>query len=137
MLNKVHHVTYVVESIADMAAYMEKSFDIRPISTDVFTEQGFKSILYRVGETLVDFFEPLREDTTMARQLKATGPGVMHVAWGVDGIDAAFKSLQASGNQMRGDAPATSPFGYKTANIETTSSHGIHFQLAEGEPKSP
>ena len=137
MLNKVHHVTYVVESIADMAAYMEKSFDIRPISTDVFTEQGFKSILYRVGETLVDFFEPLREDTTMARQLKATGPGVMHVAWGVDGIDAAFMSLQKSGNQMRGDAPATSPFGYKTANIETTSSHGIHFQLAEGEPKSP
>ena len=103
----------------------------------MFTEQGFKSILYRIGETLVDFFEPLREDTTMARQLKATGPGVMHVAWGVDGIDAAFMSLQKSGNQMRGDAPATSPFGYKTANIETTSSHGIHFQLAEGEPKSP
>ena len=134
MLNKVHHVTYVVESIADMAAYMEKSFGIKPISTDEFTEQGFKSILFRIGETLVDFFEPLREDTTMARQLKATGPGVMHVAWEVDGIDAAFKSLQDSGNQMRGDAPAISPFGYKTANIETTSSHGIHFQLAEGGP---
>ena len=134
MLNKVHHVTYVVESIADMAAYMEKSFGIKPISTDEFTEQGFKSILFRIGETLVDFFEPLREDTTMARQLKATGPGVMHVAWEVDGIDTAFKSLQDSGNQMRGDAPAISPFGYKTANIETTSSHGIHFQLAEGEP---
>ena len=134
MLNKVHHVTYVVESIADMAAYMEKSFGIKPISTDEFTEQGFKSILFRIGETLVDFFEPLREDTTMARQLKATGPGVMHVAWEVAGIDTAFKSLQDSGNQMRGDAPAISPFGYKTANIETTSSHGIHFQLAEGEP---
>ena len=137
MLNKVHHVTYVVENVSDMAAYMEKSFGLKPISTDEFTEQGFKSILFRVGETLVDFFEPLRDDTTMARQLKATGPGVMHVAWGVEGIDAAFKSLQESGSQMRGDAPATSPFGYKTANIETASSHGIHFQLAEGEPKSP
>ena len=103
MLNKVHHVTYVVESISDMAAYMEKSFGIKPISTDEFTEQGFKSILFRIGETLVDFFEPLREDTTMARQLKATGPGVMHVAWGVDGIDAAFKSLQDGGSEMRGD----------------------------------
>ena len=134
MLNKVHHVTYVVASISDMAAYMEKSFGIKPISTDEFTEQGFKSILFRIGETLVDFFEPLREDTTMARQLKATGPGVMHVAWGVDGIDEAFKSLQDGGSEMRGDAPAVSPFGYKTANIETNSSHGIHFQLAEGEP---
>ena len=134
MLNKVHHVTYVVESISDMAAYMEKSFGINPISTDEFTEQGFKSILFRIGETLVDFFEPMREDTTMARQLKATGPGVMHVAWGVDSIDTVFKSLQENGNQMHGDAPAISPFGYKTANIETESSHGIHFQLAEGEP---
>ena len=134
MLNKVHHVTYVVESTSDMAAYMERSFGIKPISTDEFAEQGFKSILFRIGETLVDFFEPTREDTTMARQLKATGPGVMHVAWGVDGIDAVFKSLQGNGNQMRGDAPAISPFGYKTANIETESSHGIHFQLAEGEP---
>ena len=134
MLNKVHHVTYVVESISDMATYMEKSFGIKPISTDEFPEQGFKSILFRIGETLVDFFEPLREDTTMARQLKASGPGVMHVAWDVDGIDAAFKSLQDSGSTMRGDAPAVSPFGYKTANIETDSSLGIHFQLAEGEP---
>ena len=134
MLNKVHHVTYVVESTSDMAAYMERSFGIKPISTDEFAEQGFKSILFRIGETLVDFFEPMREDTTMARQLKATGPGVMHVAWGVDGIDAVFKSLQDNGNQMRGDTPAVSPFGYKTANIETESSHGIHFQLAEGEP---
>ena len=134
MLNKVHHVTYVVESISDMAAYMEKSFDIKPISSDEFPDQGFKSILFRIGDTLVDFFEPLRDDTTMARQLKATGPGVMHVAWGVEGIDAAFQSLQNSGSTMRGDAPAVSPFGYKTANIETDSSHGIHFQLAEGEP---
>ena len=134
MLNKVHHVTYVVESIADMAVYMENSFGVKPISTNEFTDAGFKSILFRSGETLVDFFEPLRDDTTMARQLKATGPGVMHVAWGVDGIDEAFNNLVGSGNKMRGDAPAVSPFGYKTANIETESSHGIHFQLAEGEP---
>ena len=134
MLNKVHHVTYAVESISDMASYMEMNFGLKPLSTDEFTEWGFKSILYRVGETLVDFFEPLRDDTNVARQLKATGPGVMHVAWGVDGIEDAFKSLQASGNKMSGDAPAISPFGYKTANIETGSSHGIHFQLAEGEP---
>ena len=29
MLNKVHHVTYVVESVSDMAAYMEKSFGLK------------------------------------------------------------------------------------------------------------
>ena len=133
MLNKVHHVTYVVESVSDMAAYLENNFALTPIRTDEFTERGFKSILYQIGDTLVDFFEPLQDDTPMAQQLRESGPGVMHVAWGVDGIDQLFADLQSKGNAMRGDGPSTSPFGYKTASIDTGSSHGIYFQLAEGE----
>ena len=105
---------------------------LTPIRRDEFTERGFKSILYQIGDTLVDFFEPLRDDTPMAQQLQATGPGVMHVAWGVDGIGQLFNDLQANGNDMRGDGPSTSPFGYLTASIEPASSHGIYFQLAEG-----
>ena len=133
MFNKVHHVTFVVESIDDMANYIERNFSMTPMSTDVFEDRGFKSILYRIGETYVDFFEPLRDDTPMAAQLKATGPGVMHVAFGVDGIDQVFSDLVSKGNQMRSDAPAPSPFGYRNLNIDTASSHGILFQLAEGE----
>ena len=87
MLTFVHHVTYVVESIQEMADYLEKNFGLRPERTDEVMDLGFKSILYRIGPTMVDFFEPIKDDSTMARQLKATGPGVMHVAWGVDGID--------------------------------------------------
>ena len=69
----------------------------------------------------------------MARQLKETGPGVAHVAWGVEGIDRVFQDLKAKGNEMLGDAPSASPFGYKTLSIEPSSSQGIYFQLAEGE----
>ena len=133
MLNKVHHVTYAVNSIADIADYMERNFDLKPVRIDEFTERGFKSVLFQVGETLVDFFEPTRDDTALAQQLRETGPGVMHVAWGVDDIDGVFSGLQAKGAELRGDGPSTSPYGYKTANIEPSSSHNIHFQLAEGE----
>ena len=133
MLNKVHHVTYAVNSIADIADYMENNFDLKPIRVDEFTDRGFKSVLFQVGETLVDFFEPIRDDTDLARQLRETGPGVMHVAWGVDDIDGMFNDLKAKGNELRGEGPSVSPYGYKTANIEPSSSHNIHFQLAEGE----
>ena len=87
----------------------------------------------------------------------------MHVAWGIDSIDQVFNDLKGKGNEMRGDGPSTSPYGYKTASIEPSSSpkasdpedagstgvpsgygyktasiepsssHGIYFQLAEGE----
>ena len=69
----------------------------------------------------------------MARRLKEQGPGIAHVAWGVTGINSIFQDLKIKGNDMRGDAPTSSPFGYKTLTIKPSSSHGIYFQLAEGE----
>ena len=133
MFTKVHHVTYIVRSIQDMADYLEKNFGLTPAKTEDITDRGYKAILYHIGPTMVDFFEPTRDDTSMAKQLRETGPGVAHVAWGVDGIDQLFNDLKGNGNEMRGDAPSFSPFGYKTLSIEPSSSHGIYFQLAEGE----
>jgi methylmalonyl-CoA epimerase len=133
MFTKVHHVTYVVENVQEMAEYLERNFGLKPERADEMTAQGYKSILYRIGPTIVDFFEPTREDTAMARQLRESGPGVAHVAWGVAGIDQVFQELKRKGNQLRGDGPSVSPFGYKTVSIEPSSSHGIYFQLAEGE----
>ena len=40
MFTKVHHVTYVVESIDQMAEYMEKSFGLKPARTDEIGEGG-------------------------------------------------------------------------------------------------
>ena len=133
MLNKVHHITFVVESIDDMANYIERNFSLSPLSRDEFEDRGFKSILYRIGEAYVDFFEPLRDDTPMAQQLKATGPGVMHVAFGVDGIDQVFADLVAKGNKMRSDAPAK-PLRIPQSQHRHRQPHGILFQLPRAKP---
>ena len=52
MFTKVHHVTYVVESIQQMADYLEKNFGLKPERTDEFADRGFKAIMYQIGPTL-------------------------------------------------------------------------------------
>ena len=131
MFTKVHHVTYVVENVQQMADYLKTNFGLQPEKTGENADRKF--LLYHIGPTIMDFFEPTTEDSGIARQLKENGPGVAHVAWGVDGIDQVFQDLRGKGNELRGDAPSNSLFGYKTLNIDTKSSHGVLFQLAEGE----
>ncbi len=131
MFTKVHHVTYVVEDIRSMAEYLETNFGLKPEKTGENPDRKF--LLYHIGPTIMDFFEPTTDDSGIARQLKEQGPGVAHVAWGVEDIDQVFKDLKGKGNELRGDAPSSSPFGYKTLNIDTKSSQGVLFQLAEGE----
>ena len=131
MFTKVHHVTYVVEDVRSMAEYLENSFGLKPEKTGEIPDRKF--LLYHIGPTIMDFFEPTTDDSGIARQLKEQGPGVAHVAWGVEDIDQVFKDLKGKGNELRGDAPSSSPFGYKTLNIDTKNSQGVLFQLAEGE----
>ena len=114
-----------------MSDYLESNFGLKPAKTGENPDRKF--LLYHIGPTIMDFFEPTTEDSGIARQLREQGPGVAHVAWGVDGIDQVFEGLTRKGNKLRGDGPSNSPFGYKTLNIETSSSHGVLFQLAEGE----
>ncbi len=131
MFTKVHHVTYVVENVRSMAEYLETNFGLKPEKTGENPDRKF--LLYHIGPTIMDFFEPTTDDSGIARQLKEQGPGVAHVAWGVEDIDQVFKDLKGKGNELRGDGPSASPFGYKTLNIDTKSSQGVLFQLAEGE----
>ena len=132
MFTKVHHVTYVVHSVQEMADYLEKNFSLKAEMVTEEQDRGYKCLVYRIGPTIMDFLEPTKDDTPVARQLKESGPGVAHVAWGVEGIDQVLGALMSKGNEIMGDAVRQSPLGYRTINIETSSSHGIRFQLAEG-----
>ena len=61
----------------------------------------------------MDFFEPTTPDSSIARQLKDSGPGVAHVAWGVDEIDQVFKKLKTNWNPIRGESLALVPSGIR------------------------
>ena len=55
----------MLENAQRMAEYLEKNFGLRPEKTGENPDRKF--ILYRIGPTIVDFFEPILEDTALAR----------------------------------------------------------------------
>jgi len=69
----------------------------------------------------------------MEQYLAREGPGVYHIAFGVDGIEEVAKGLAAKGNTLR-EAGGTgrSAEGYVTATLDPASSLGFPFQVAEG-----
>ncbi len=65
MFTKVHHVTYVVESVQNMAEYLETNFGMKPDKTGEHPDRKF--LLYHIGPTIMDFFEPTTEESGIAR----------------------------------------------------------------------
>ena len=133
MFNFVHHVRILVHNADDMVQYMEQNFGMKPVKVQVYENRGMKNAIYQVGQTNLEFTEPLDANSGMGQFLDREGPGVYHIAFGVDNIVDAAKGLAAKGNKMRGqDGLTQSAEGYLTANIDPESALGFPFQIAEG-----
>jgi methylmalonyl-CoA/ethylmalonyl-CoA epimerase len=133
MFNFVHHVRILVHNADDMVEYMEKNFGMKPVKVQVYESRGMKNAIYKVGETNLEFTEPLDMNSRMGQFLTQEGPGVYHIAFGVDNVRQVAGELSAKGNKMRGQGGIIqSVEGYLTANIDPESSLGFPFQLAEG-----
>ena len=151
MFKFIHHIHFVVRNRDEMVAYLEKNFGLQPESVDDLEEMGSKWATYRVGQTIVDFVEPVKPDIDFAIFLRENGPGIQHVAFAVDDVRQLAKDLTANGNrlltpgdresmtQAPGLRPAntvdfitTSPRGgYISTNIVKEDSLGIWFSLIE------
>ena len=133
MFKFVHHVRILVHNADDMVEYLQKNFEMTPVKVQVYESRGMKNAIYKVGETNLEFTEPLDPDSGMGRFLEREGPGIYHIAFGVDSIQEVARELAAKGNKMRGqDGITRSAEGYLTANIDPESSLGFPFQVAEG-----
>jgi methylmalonyl-CoA/ethylmalonyl-CoA epimerase len=128
----VHHVHYICRDLAEMMKYLEDNFGLKP--NDVIEHRNLKEALYDIDKTQIQLTEPLDPKSDMAQQLAKDGPGVWHVAWGVNDIRKVAKDLMAKGNKLRNaDGITNSPLGYLTINIDRDSSKGMFLQLAEGK----
>ena len=137
MFKYVHHIHFVVRNRDEMVAYLERNFGLKPEGVDDLEDMGSKWATYRVGQTIVDFVEPVKPGIDFDVFLKKNGPGIMHVAWAVDNVRQLAEDLTANGNRlMTGgntvDFVTTSPRdGYISTNIEIEDSLGIWFSLIE------
>ena len=133
MFEFVHHVRILVHNADDMVQYMEENFGMSPQKVQVYESRGMKNAIYKVGQTNLEFTEPLDPASKMGEFLKQEGPGVYHIAFGVNNIVEAARGLAAKGNKLRGENGLTqSAEGYMTANIDPDSALGFPFQIAEG-----
>ena len=133
MFKYLHHVNYVVANLDAMIEYLDRNFGMKPERVE--TSKGnhpAREAVYFAGITEIQIVEPLDDTSSAARHLALNGPGVTHVAWGVNDSENLFEHLVKSGNVMRRQAVSVAPRGYKTINVEpSATSLGVGFQLIE------
>jgi methylmalonyl-CoA/ethylmalonyl-CoA epimerase len=83
------------------------------------------------GESLVELLEAATPDSPIARFVDRRGPGIHHVCFAVDDLDAALARCRAAGLRLIDETPRLGAEGKRIAFLHPSATAGVLVELSE------
>ena len=131
MLSTVDHVGVAVESIDAALALYRDALGMPLVHRETIEAQGVDAALLDIGDSHVELLQPLAPDTTVGKFLARRGPGLHHVAYRVESIEDALKSLSAAGVRLIDERPRTGIRGSQVAFLHPSSTGGVLTEIVQ------
>ncbi|MCM0080153.1 methylmalonyl-CoA epimerase [Geomonas sp. Red32] len=131
MLSKISHLGVAVRSIEETLPFYRDVLGMKLTGTEEVPSQMVRVAFLTVGESNIELLEPTSPESPVAKFLEKNGPGIHHVAYGVEDIEAAIASLTESGARMIDAVPRIGAHGAKIAFVHPKSSGGVLTELCQ------
>ena len=83
------------------------------------------------GESLVELLAPAEDPSPIARFLDKRGPGIHHICFNVDDLDAALARCRAAGLRLIDEQPRIGAEGKRIAFLHPSATAGVLIELSE------
>lgn len=136
-VKRIERVALAVENLERARSYFEQCFGAVFHPVEYIEDMGIRYQPFSIGESCMELLEATREDSPVARFIRAHGgPGVHHITFEVDDLDAAVKEFEARGGTIayrHTYAPGVTFEGYvwREAFVHPRDAFGVLIHLAE------
>ena len=131
MLARIDHIGVAVEDL-DAALPLYRDTLRLPLShREVVEEQGVEAALLDVGDGHVELLAPLAPDTPVGRFLTQRGPGLHHVAYRVEDVEAALAALRGAGLRLIDERPRVGIRDSRVAFVHPRSTGGVLTEIVQ------
>ena len=129
----IDHVGVAVPDLDEAIAFYESTYGMRMLHEETNEEQGVREAMMAVGDSgsCIQLLAPLSPDSTIAKFLDRSGPGIQQLAYRVTDLDAVCETLRARGLRLLYDAPRRGTSSSRVNFIHPKDAGGILVELVE------
>jgi len=131
VFDRIDHIGVAVEDLDAAVELYRDRFAMSEQHRETVAEFGVEAVLLEVGESHVELLRPLSGDTGVGRFLARSGPGMHHVAYGTDDIDAALERVRAAGLRLLDEEPRRGIQDSRVAFLHPKATGGVLTELVE------
>lgn len=107
MFTRIDHIGVAVEDLDAAIKLYERNFEMELVHREIVESQGVEAVLLDVGDGHVELLAPLGPDTPVGKFMAKKGPGLHHVAYAVEDIEAELARLTENGTKLIDREPRT------------------------------
>jgi methylmalonyl-CoA/ethylmalonyl-CoA epimerase len=134
MLSAIDHTGIAVASLDESIPFYRDVLKLPLVHRETLNGQGVEAALFGVGDSHIELIAPLGPETAVARFLESRGPGLHHVAYRVEDIEAALATLAAGGVRLIDERPRVGIRGSRVAFLHPSATGGVLTELVGGRP---
>jgi methylmalonyl-CoA/ethylmalonyl-CoA epimerase len=131
MLGRIDHIGVATDDLDGAIALYEGTLGMPVAHRETVESQGVEAVLLDIGEGHVELLRPLGPDTPVGKYLDKKGPGLHHVAYAVDDIEAVLARLKEAGIEMIDAEPRDGIRDSRVAFVHPRSTGGVLTEIVE------
>ncbi len=137
MVKKVSHIAVAVPDIAEAAKFYEQHLGLKMTGVEVVPTNKVKAGFIPVGDTRIELVQPSSPDSPVAKFIEKRGPGLQHLCFEVDDIDAEVERLKAAGVRLINETPIAGAHGCRVAFVHPRATGGVLVELSQPPASGP
>ena len=131
MFGQIDHIGVAVEDLDSALVLYRDRLGMPVEHRETVEDFGVEAVLLGIGDSHVELLLPISAESAVARFVERRGPGIHHVAYRTDDIDAALETLRAAGLDLIDDQPRTGIRRSRVAFMHPKSTGGVLTELVE------
>ena len=126
---RVSHVGIAVEALAASVPFFREVLELPEVSLD--DADGARIVGFAAGEPIVELLEAEDKNSPIGRFIDRRGPGIHHICFAVDDLDATLERCRKAGLQLIDEKPRIGAEGKRIAFLHPRSTGGVLIELSD------
>ena len=136
-IKRIDHIAIVVEDIEQPLGFWKDALGLELTHVEQVPSQESIVAFLPSGESEIELVKPTSPTSGVAKYLAKRGPGMHHICFEVDDIQATLTRLKERGIELINETPTIGTGGKKIAFIHPRSTSGVLVELYELTPEEP
>jgi methylmalonyl-CoA epimerase len=126
---RIAHIGIAVRALGDSLPFYRDVLGLSEVPLD--DADGATIVGLATGDALIELLEAASPDSPVGRFVERRGPGIHHICFVVEDLEATLDRCRAGGIRLIDDAPRMGAEGKRIAFLHPASTGGVLVELTE------